>query len=109
MRKALYIAILLIFSVATVSFGQKAETINLETGVKLINSESNANGLVLITGKEYIFNPKLNWNVTFYNPDLSKRYEVPIKKPTLNWETAGHLVVSPSGNNVYYIHHKDRL
>jgi len=85
-------------------YSQTPSTLQLDNGCKLFDAVAVNNGLIICTGKEYIFHSNLNWNISNYYPDLSLRYKIPIPKPKLNF--GGHLVVSPTGNNVYYLQYK---
>jgi hypothetical protein len=104
--KKLYYTLLFVCATMFSVSAQTPEKLKLDEGAKLFGAVSVNSGLVLLTGKEYYYNPNLDWKVTQYWPDLTQRYQVKIDKPRYNYFLPAHLVVSPTGNNVYFIQGK---
>jgi len=79
---------------------QKNETLKLKKGCQVLDITGVNNGLVILTGREFLYSFNREWKLTYYNPNLTLRYEVPIKHAKLGGSS---LVMSPTGNSVYFI------
>ena len=101
MKKIVHVLLFILCSTGNHAYSQVHETVQLEDDSKLITAKNNGKCLVFVTGKEYILNGKLDWKIDYYNDGMKLKYQV--KLPDPSEKNTGDLLISPSGNNVYYL------
>ena len=98
--KKIYLFIFSLYCLAP-ALAQQPDKITLDKGCKLLDAVAVNNGLVLKTGQEYFYRSNRHWKLSFYNPDLTLKYSVPIPKSSLT--RSCDIIASPSGNHIYHI------
>jgi hypothetical protein len=76
------------------------QELKLKPGCELLNAVPNNNGLVILTGNYFLL-ARHHWMIRCYNPDVSLRYEIPLKNTSAGYYN--NIISSSSGNTVYMI------
>src|ERR1035441_8640418 len=80
--KKIFLFIISLYCLAP-ALAQQPDKITLDKGCKLLDAVAVNNGLMLKTGQEYFYRSNRHWKLSFYNPDLTLKYSVPIPKSSL--------------------------
>jgi hypothetical protein len=106
MKKILLFVTLICFAISA-DAQDKKEVITLQRGEAILNvMHFPQNGLILKKGKESLNSKALDWELLYYNPDLTLKYKVAIEKNQINKGFRNYFVTSPDAKVIYHIEPK---
>ncbi|MFL5728299.1 MAG: hypothetical protein ACJ75J_02325 [Cytophagaceae bacterium] len=106
MKKNLLAIACLLFSLSVIA-QEKKETLTLDRNDLILNvMYFPQNGLILKKGKDYMNSKALDWEMFFYNPDLTLKYKASIEKTQINKGFRNYFVTSPDAKYIYHIEGK---